>query len=135
MIPGEVIAGVELKAMAIRIPDIKKKSIGDAVATGTAFDISDHSARGHHVTQMQDVHRGRHPIGEVVQAGPLAVGDGKVVHIALAMHPRRSDPAVRAVFLAIFGQPETKSRVKVDGVLHLGGEYVEMVEPLWMAAL
>src|ERR1035437_6756266 len=84
---------------------------------------------------MQDVHRGRHPIGEMVQARAPAVGDGEVMHIALAMQPRRRDAAVRPVFLGVLGQPETHPRVEVDGVLNFGGEYVEVVEPLRMAAL
>ena len=71
----------------------------------------------------------------MVQARALAVGDGEVVHIALAVHPGRGDAAVRPVFLGIFGQAEAEPGVEVDGVLHLGGEDVEMVEPLRMAAL
>ena len=71
----------------------------------------------------------------MVQARALAVGDGEIVHIALAMHPGGRDAPVRSVFLAIFGQAEAEPRVEVDGVLHLGGEDVEMVEPLRMAAL
>ena len=71
----------------------------------------------------------------MVQARALAVGDGEVVHVALAVHPGRGDAAVRAVFLAIFGQAEAEPRVEVDGVLHFGGEHVEMVEPLRVAAL
>src|SRR5665213_4136295 len=84
---------------------------------------------------MQDVHRGRHPIRKMVQARALAVGDGEIMNVALAVHPRRRDAAVRPVFLGVFGQPEAEPRVEVDGVLNLGGEYVEMVEPLRMAAL
>ena len=67
-----------------------------------------------------------------MQARAAAVGDGEVMHIALAMHPCRRDAPVRAVFLAIFGEAETEPRIKIDGVLHLGGEHIEMVEPLGM---
>src|SRR6266849_7796405 len=84
---------------------------------------------------MQDVHRGRHPIGEMVQARALAVGDGEVMYVALAMHPRRRDAPIGAVFLAVFGQPETQPRIEVDSVLNLGGEHVEMIEPLRVATL
>src|SRR6202022_1077873 len=49
--------------------------------------------------------------------------------------PRRRDASLRPVFLGVFGQPETDPRVEVDGVLNFGGEHVEVVEPLRMAAL
>ena len=42
---------------------------------------------------------------------------------------------LRPVFLAIFGEAEAQSRVEIDGVLNFGGEHVEMVEPLRVAAL
>src|SRR5258708_11728047 len=45
------------------------------------------------------------------------------------------DPTLGAVFLGGFGQPETQPRVEVDRVLNFGGEHVEVVEPLRMAAL
>ena len=54
--------------------------------------------------------------------------------IALAVHPGRGDAPVRPVFLAIFGQPEAEPGVEIDGVLDLGREDVEMIEPLRMAA-
>src|SRR6266446_5217085 len=71
----------------------------------------------------------------MVQARALAVCDGKVMHVALALHPRRGDSTVRFVLLSIFGQPETDPRVEVDGVLNFGGEHIEVVEPLRVAAL
>ena len=70
----------------------------------------------------------------MVQARAAAVGDGEVMDIALAVHPGGSDAPVRPVFLAIFGQAEAEPGVEVDGSLNLGGENVEMVEPLRMAA-
>src|SRR5262249_36225472 len=39
-----------------------------------------------------------------------------------------------SIFFRIFGQAESEPGVKVHGVLHFGGEDVEMVEPLRMAA-
>ena len=71
----------------------------------------------------------------MVQARAAAVGDGEVVDIALAVHPGGCDAPVRSVFLAIFGQAEAEPGVEIDGVLDLGREDVEMVEPLRMAAL
>src|SRR6266704_5495216 len=89
VIPSEIIAGVELQTMAVGIANIEKERVGDAVAARTALDVLEEAARGHHVAQMQHVHRGRHPIGKMMQARAVAVGDGEIMHIALAMHPRR----------------------------------------------
>src|SRR5689334_18894095 len=71
----------------------------------------------------------------MVQARALAVGNGEIVHIALAMHPGGCDPPIRTVLLAIFGEAESESCIEVDGILHLGGEDIEMIQPLRMAAL
>ena len=65
-----------------------------------------------------------------MQARAVAVGNGEVMHIALAMHPGCGNAAVWSVFLAILCQPKTQSRVEVDGVLNFGREHIEMVEPL-----
>jgi hypothetical protein len=46
------------------------------------------------------------------------------------MHPGGCDPSVRAILLGIFGEPEAEPGVEIDGVLDLGSENVEMVEPL-----
>src|ERR1700730_8483943 len=87
VIAGKVIAGVKLDTMAIGIADIKKKRVGDTVAARPALDIFDKAAGRHHITEVQDIHRRRHPVGKMVQARAVSVGDGKVVDIALAMHP------------------------------------------------
>src|SRR5712671_1118578 len=39
VIPGEVIAGVELQAVAIGIADIQKKCVRNAVTAGPALDV------------------------------------------------------------------------------------------------
>src|SRR5579871_701527 len=82
---------------------------------------------------MQDVHRCRHPIGEVVQARALAVGDREIMHIALAMQPGRRNAAIRSILIRVFGEPEVETGVKIHGVLHLGRKDVEMIDPLRMA--
>src|ERR1700754_2904774 len=84
---------------------------------------------------MQDVHCGGYPKCKMVQARALAVGDGEIMHVALAVHPRRRDAAVRPVFLAIFGETESQPRIEVDGILNLCREYIEVIEPLRVAAL
>ena len=135
VIAGEVIAGVKLKAVAIGIADVKEERVGNTMPSGTALDILQVSARGHHITQMQNVHGGRHPIGEMVQARAFAVGDSEIVNVALAVQPGGGDPAVLTVLLGILGQAEAEPGVEIDGVLNLGGKDIEMVEPLRMAAL
>src|SRR5258708_37083409 len=91
VIPGEVIAGVELQAMAIGDADIQKERVGDAMAAGTALDVLEEAAGSHHVAQMQYIHCGRHPVSKMVQARSLAVGDGEVVQIALPIRPSLRD--------------------------------------------
>src|SRR6266702_2106616 len=66
MIPGEVVAGVEFEAMAVGIPDVKEERVRDAVPTRAALDVCKVSAGSHHVAEMQDVHRRRHPVCEMV---------------------------------------------------------------------
>ena len=69
-----------------------------------------------------------------MQARALAVGDGKIVDVALAMHPGGGDAAVRPVLLGVLGETKAEPRVEFHRVLHLGGEDVEMIEPLRMTA-
>ena len=57
------------------------------------------------------------------------------MHIALAVQPGRGDTALWPVLLGIFAEPETEPGVEVDGVLHFGGKYIKVVEPLRMATL
>src|SRR4051812_42989699 len=134
MIARKIVAGVQLEPVAVGIPDIEEERVRDAVASGAALDVLQVTAGSHDVAEMQDVHRGRRPIGKVVQARAAAVGDGEVMDIALAVHPGGGDAPVRSVFLAIFGQPEAEPGVEVDRVLYFGRKDVEMAEPLRMAA-
>ena len=120
VVAGEVVAGVELEAVAVGIADVEEERVRNAVAAGAALDVLQIAAGGHHVAQVQDVHRRRHPIGEMMQARATAIGDGEVVDIALAVHPGRRDAPVRAVLLAVFGEAEAEPGVEVDGVLNFG---------------
>jgi len=69
-----------------------------------------------------------------MQARAIAVGQCKIVHIALAMQPGRGHAAVRPVLFRIFGEAKAEPGVEVDGVLYLGREYVEMIDALRVAA-
>jgi len=98
--------------MAIGIADVEEERVRDTMPSGAALDIIEITARGHHIAQVQNVHGSGHPIGEMVQARALAVGDSEIVNIALAVQPGGRDPAVLAVLLGIFGQAEAEPRVK-----------------------
>src|SRR6266576_1166340 len=99
VIPSEIIAGVELEAMAVGVAEIEEERIRNAVATGTALDVLQEAAGSHDIAEMQ--------------ARALAIGDGEVVHIAFAMQPGSGDPPIRPVLLAIFGQPETELCIEI----------------------
>src|SRR5579862_4639507 len=122
VIAGEIVAGVELQTVTVGIPDIEKEGVRDAMPAGPALEILQIAARGHYVAQMQDVHGARHPIGKMVQARALAVGQGEVMHIALTLQPSRCNSPIRAVFLGIFRQAEAEPRVEIEGVLNFGGK-------------
>ena len=51
------------------------------------------------------------------------------------MQPGRSDTPLRSVFLGVLRQAEAEPGIKIEGVLHLGRENIEMVEPLRVTAL
>src|SRR6476620_2074545 len=108
VIAGEIVAGIELEPVAVGIADIEKECIGNAVSAGAALDVLQETAGGHYVAEVQNVHRGRHPIGKMVQARASAVGDGKIVDVALAVHPCGSDAALRSVLLGIFGEAKAE---------------------------
>ncbi len=71
----------------------------------------------------------------MMQPRALAVGDGEIVHVALAMHPGGGDASIRTVFFCVFSQAEAETGVEIDCALHIGRKHVEVVEPLRMAAL
>ena len=66
VVHGEIVAGVELEPVAVGIADVEEERIRDAVAAGTALDVLHEALRGHDVAEMDDVHRRRRPVGEVV---------------------------------------------------------------------
>ena len=84
---------------------------------------------------MDDVHGRWHPDGHMVQAWPRAVGEGHVVDVAFAMHPHR--PQLRIIIFGngvLRGAKAQIERPEVVAGLHVGGEAVEMVDALGMAA-
>ena len=111
----------------------RKKALRDAVTAGTALHVGEVAGGGHHIAQVDDVEGRRHPIGDVVQPRPAAVGEGDIVHAALAVHPGCRDARLGAVALGIFGQAEAERCIEFDRCLHVAGEEVEVVDALRMA--
>src|ERR1700730_19201144 len=103
--------------MAVGMADREKERVRDAVAAGAALDVLQKSTGSHNVAEVQNVHRGRHPVRKMVQARALAVGDSKIVHIALAMKPGGGDASVRTVFLGVFGQPGAEPGGRTHGAV------------------
>ncbi len=95
VIHGLVVARVDLDAVPIGIADVEEEGVGDAVPAGPALQARKKAGGRHHVAQVDDVERGRRPVGEVVQARTGAVGEGEIVHVALAMHPAGWDRGCR----------------------------------------
>ena len=64
-----------------------------------------------------------------------AVGEGEVVHVALAMHPHRPELGFVAVSLGVFGEAKAKLTVEIVARLHVGREAIEMIDALDARAL
>jgi hypothetical protein len=71
----------------------------------------------------------------MAQARPPAIGEGKVVHIALAVHPGRRDVARRSILLGILGEPEAERGIKIDAALDVGCQDIKVIEALRLHAL
>ncbi len=84
---------------------------------------------------MDDVEHVRRPQSDVMQPRTDTVGEGDVVHIALAMHPHRPELGVGAVGLGVFGEPEAELAIEIVARLHVRREAVEMVDALDARAL
>src|SRR5262249_19365674 len=106
--------------------------IRDAVPAGAALQIREIARGRHQIAEMNDVHGGGHPVGKMVQVWSPAIGERKVVHIALAMQPGGSNASVRSVLLRVFGEPKSERHVKIHRALHVGRKDIEMIEPLRM---
>ena len=94
-----------------------------------------HVAGGRHqIEQVDDGDRMRHPEREVVQAGPAAIGEGDVVHAALAVRPGRPQP-VRHLVLGVFGDAETNLVIERHRFVDVRREAIEMVDAQRLHAL
>src|SRR4051812_7814761 len=107
-IDREIVAGEQLDAVAVRVADIKKERVRDAVPARPALHVGEIARGRHHIAKVQDVERSRRPDADVMQPRSAAVGEGEVVDIALAVQPNRPELAVAVVSLGVFGQAETE---------------------------
>ena len=92
-----------------------------------ALDIGQPAGGGHQVEQVDDVERRRHPEGDVVQARAATVGEGDVVHAALAMRPGRPQFAGLGIF-RVFGHAEAELVVEGHRFIDIRRIAVEVVD-------
>ena len=125
-VAGVVVAGVELHPVAVRVAQVDVAGVGYAVPPGAALD------QEFLVQRAEDVADAQHLMGfvteeaQVVQARPVAAGEGHVVHGLLAEHPGRVQGAA---VLDGLGQAEPERGVVLVGGPHVGHDDVEVVEP------
>src|ERR1700722_17209771 len=125
-IPGEVVAGVDLDPVTVRVEQVHVEGVGYAVPAGAALDPALQPQRAEDVADPQHLVRlvGEEP--QVVQARPVAAGERHVVHGLLAEHPGGVE---RLFVLDRLGQAEAEGTVILVAGPHVGDDDVEMVEP------
>jgi hypothetical protein len=125
-VAGVVVAGVELHPVAVRVAQVDVAGVGYAVPPGAALD------QEFLVQRAEDVADTQHLMGfvteeaQVVQARPVAAGEGHVVHGLLAEHPGRVQ---RVAVLDGLGQAEPERGVVLVGGPDVGHDDVEVVQP------
>ncbi len=125
-VAGEVVAGVELDPVPVRIPQVHVERVGHAVPSGAALDARFLPQRAEYVADAQHLVRfvGEEP--QVVHPWPVAAGEGHVVHGLLAEHPGRVQGVA---VLDGLSQAEAERTVVVVGGLDVGHDDVEVVQP------
>ena len=122
-----IIRAIDLDPVPVRVENIEEERIRNAVPPRPTLDIADIASRGHQVQQVDDVQRRRHPERNVVQPRPLSVGEGHIMHPALAVHPGCPE-TVGLLILSVFGHPEPKVTVECHAVVDIGRKDVEVVD-------
>jgi hypothetical protein len=125
-VAGEVVAGVELHPVPVRVPQVHVEGVGHPVPARPALDQEFLVQRAQDVADPQHLMRlmGEEP--QVVQARPRSPGERHVVHGLLAEHPGGVE---RLIVLDRLGQAEAQARVVLVGGAHVGDHDVEVVEP------
>src|SRR5215472_7540778 len=88
-VAGEVVTGVDLHPVPIRVPQVYVEGVGHAVPAGAALDAGLLAQRAEDVADAQDLVRLVGEESQVVYARPVAAGERHVVHGLLAEHPGR----------------------------------------------
>ncbi len=125
-VAGEVVAGVDLHPVPVRVPHVHVEGFGHPVPAGTPLDLGFGLERAQDVADAQHLVRlvGEEP--QVVQARPLSPGERHVVHGLLAEHPGGVE---RLGVLDRLGQAEAERPVVLVSGAHVGDDDVEVVEP------
>ena len=98
--------------MPVRVTDIEEKCIRNPVSARPTFDVVDIACGAHQIEKIDDVERIGYPERRVVQTRAKAIGEGHVMHAALAVHPGGPDFAALIIF-GVFGH--AKPDVIVEG--------------------
>ena len=123
-----IVRTIDFGPVAIRVQNVEKEGIGNAVPPGPAFDIIDITGGRHHIQQVDDIHRRWHPEGNVMQPRAGTIGKGDIMHTAFAMHPCRPQMAGFRI-LGIFGRAKAQIIIETDAGIHIRRKTVEMVDP------
>ena len=125
-VAGEVVAGVDLHPVPVRVPQVHVEGVGHPVPAGASLDLGFFVQRAQDVADPQHLVRlvGEEP--QVVQARPLSPGERHVVHGLLAEHPGGVE---RLGVLDRLGQAEAERPVVLVRRPDVGDHDVEVVEP------
>src|SRR5262245_26086137 len=121
--------------MPVWIADIEKESVAYAVPPRSPFHVGEIAASRHHVAHVQDVERRGGPYAYVMQPRAASIGEGDVVHIALAVHPNRPQQRVGIVGFGVLSEAEADLMKEVVARLDVRRETIDMVNALDARAL
>jgi hypothetical protein len=124
-VAGEVVAGVDLHPVPVRVAQVHVEGVGHAVPAGPALDLGFGVERAEDVADPQYLVRLVGEEAQMVQARPLSPGERHVVHGLLAEHPGGVE---RLLVLDRLGQAEAERRVVLVGRAHVVHHDVEMVQ-------
>src|SRR5580700_8682923 len=122
-VAGEVVAGVDLYPVPVRVPQVHVEGVGHAVPPGAALDARLLAERAEDVADAQYLVRLVREEPQVMQARAVAAGERDVVHGLLAEHPGRVQGVA---VLDGLGQPEAERPVVLVGGADVGHHDVEV---------
>ena len=123
-----VVIAKELDPVAVRIPQIEKEGIADAMASWPALDRCTLTSRRHDVARSQDALRVAHEKGQMMEPWSVAVGEGDIMNRGLTIHPRCPQSRVRRIGHGEFGAAEAQLSIHLIGLGYVGREKVYVVD-------